>query len=135
MSTTGATNYDETLMDIEEKLGLVPGFMTALPEDDLVQEWPTFERYVLGESEIPPKYRELIGLAAAANIKCPYCQAFHAGAAELHGATDEELSETAMLAGMTARWSAMIHAQNYDHGTFMREFEQIGAHLQHQQSD
>jgi AhpD family alkylhydroperoxidase len=123
-------NYEETHRDIETTIGLVPGFMEALPEEDLVHEWPTFKNYVLGESEVPPKYRELIGLAVAANIKCPYCQAFHKGAAQLHGATDEELSEVAVLAGLTARWSAMIHAQNYDYDTFMEEFEQIGAFLQ-----
>ncbi len=115
-------------------IGLVPGFMEALPEEDLVHEWPTFKNYVLGESEVPPKYRELIGLAVAANIKCPYCQAFHKGAAQLHGATDEEMSEIAVLAGLTARWSAMIHAQHYDYDTFMGEFEQIDSFLQEGQA-
>jgi AhpD family alkylhydroperoxidase len=90
------------------------------------------ERYVLGESEIPAKYRELMGLAVAANIKCPYCQHFHASAAKLHGATDAELAETGALASQTARWSAMIHVQGYDLDTFEAETERIGGHLQKQ---
>lgn len=130
MATTTTVNYGETLADIEATIGLVPGFMEALPEEDLVHEWPTFKKYVLGESAIPPKYRELIGLAVAANIKCPYCQAFHQGTAQLHGATDEEFSEIAVLAGLTARWSSMVHAQHYNYETFMEEFEQIGSFLQ-----
>jgi alkylhydroperoxidase/carboxymuconolactone decarboxylase family protein YurZ len=69
-----------------------------------------------------------------ATLKCPYCQAFHRGAAELHGATDEELAEVGLLAGLTARWSAMIHAQHYDYDTFVEEFERIGAFLQEQQA-
>ncbi len=132
MATTSATGYRETLEDIESTIGIVPGFMATLPEDDLVHEWPVFKQYVLGESTIPPKYRELMGLAVAASLKCPYCQAFHKGAAQLHGATEEELSEVAVLAGLTSRWSSMIHAQNYDYDTFVEEFEQIGAFLQEQ---
>lgn len=129
MAVTTERTYDETLDDIEQTLGQVPGFMAALPEDDLVSEWPQFKKYTVGETEIPGKYRELIGLAVAANIKCPYCQAFHTGAAKLHGATDAELEELTYLAGHTARWSSMLHAQNYDYDTFVQETEEIGAFL------
>ncbi len=135
MATTSVPNYEETITDIEENMGAVPGFMAALPEQDLVHEWPVFKQYILGETEIPPKYRELMGLAVAANIKCPYCQAFHRATSQLHGATEEELSEVAVLAGLTARWSAMIHAQNYDLDTFEEELEQVGAHLQNQPAE
>lgn len=123
-------NYEETLEDIEKTLGIIPGFMEALPENVLVQEWPLFKTYNFGETEIPAKYRELMGLAVAANIKCPYCQLFHREAAKMNGATDEELAETAFLASYTARWSAIIHAQHYDYETFKDEFEQIGEYLQ-----
>ena len=122
-------DYEDTLRDIQSMLGLVPGFMKALPKDVLMNDWPLFKKYTLGESKIPAKYREFIGLAVAANIKCPYCQYFHTGAAKLRGATDEELAELDFLASYTARWSAMIHAQNYDYDTFEKETDQIGAHL------
>jgi AhpD family alkylhydroperoxidase len=121
--------YEDTLKDIEETLGIVPGFMKALPKDVLIHDYPLWKKYSLGESKIPAKYRELMGLSAAANIKCPYCQLMHRGVAQLHGATDEELSEAAYLASLTARWSAMIHAQHYDYDTFARETDQIGKHL------
>ncbi len=58
----------------------------------------------------------------------------HTGMARLHGATDEEISEVAYLASLTARWSAMIHAQNYDYEVFKREVEQVGEHLQKKMS-
>jgi AhpD family alkylhydroperoxidase len=124
--------YEETREAVEERLGMVPGYFEALPDQDLVNEWPNFERYALDETEIPAKYKELIGLAVAANIKCPYCQSFHTEAARLHGATDAELAEVSFLASWTARYSALIHAQNYDLSTFERELEQIGTHLQEQ---
>jgi AhpD family alkylhydroperoxidase len=126
--------YEDTLEDIESTLGIVPGFMKALPREVLVQEWPLFKKYNFEETEIPAKYRELMGLSVAANIKCPYCQLFHKGAAQMNGATEEELAETAFLASYTARWSAFIHAQHYDYETFKKEFEQIGEHLQRKMS-
>ncbi len=122
--------YEDTLEDMRKSLGIVPGFMKALPRDVLENEWPSFKKYTLGESEVPGKYRELIGLAVAANIKCPYCQFFHMSAAKMQGASEKELAELAFLASYTARWSAMIHAQHYDYNTFVKETEEIGAHLQ-----
>lgn len=122
-------DYNQTVDDIGKTLGIVPGFMKALPKDVLVQEWPLFKQYTLGESKVPGKYRELMGLAVAANIKCPYCQYFHLQAAKLMGASEEELAELDYLASYTSRWSAMIHAQNYDYDTFKEETDQIGAHL------
>lgn len=113
--------YENTLKDIEKTLGMVRGFMKALPKEVLVQEWPLFKKYNFEETEIPAKYRELMGLAVAANIKCPYCTLFHKGAAMMNGATEEELAETAFLASYTARWSAIIHAQHYDYDTFAKD--------------
>jgi len=121
--------YEDTLKDIETTLGLVPGFMKALAEDVLIQEWPLMKKYVLGESKIPPKYRELIGLAIAANTRCPYCTLFHTGAAQLYGASEDELQEIYFLASYTGRWSTMLFAQQYDLEKFTEEFNKISAHL------
>ena len=121
--------YEDTLKDVQKSLGIVPGFMKALSQDVLIHDWPLFKKYTLGESKIPAKYRELMGLAVAANIKCPYCQLFHKSAAQLYGATIEEFAEISFLASYTSRWSAMIHAQNYSYETFAKETEQIGQYL------
>jgi AhpD family alkylhydroperoxidase len=121
--------YEDTLKDIQKSFGIVPGFMKALPRDVLIHDWPLMKKYTLGESKIPAKYRELMGLAVAANIKCPYCQLFHKSAAQLYGATPEEFAEIAFLASYTSRWSSMIHAQHYPYETFERETQQIGEHL------
>lgn len=126
------STYEETMSDIEETLGIVPGFLDALSDGDLVNEWPTMKKYLVSQTEIPEKYRELIGLAVAANIKCPYCEHFHKGAAELQGASEEELEELFFLASYTSRYSSIIHAQNYDMDTFEEEVEQIAEHFQQQ---
>jgi AhpD family alkylhydroperoxidase len=121
--------YEDTLKDIQKSFGIVPGFMKGLPQDVLIHDWPLMKKYTLGESNIPAKYRELMGLAVAANIKCPYCQLFHMSVAKMVGATAEELAEIAFLASYTSRWSSMIHAQHYSYETFAKETEQIGQYL------
>ena len=70
MAASSATGYEEALQDIEETFGIVPGWLEGLPAEDLVHEWPLNKRYLAGEWERPPKYRVLIGLAVAANVKC-----------------------------------------------------------------
>jgi AhpD family alkylhydroperoxidase len=119
-------DYEDTLGDIKKTMGFVPGFFKALPEDVLMNDWELMKKYQYGESVIPPKYREMIGLAVAANLKCPYCQLMHLSMAKGLGATEEELSELAFLASFTSRWSAMIHAQNYDLEKFKEEAARIG---------
>jgi len=120
--------YEDTLEDIKQTFGIIPGFMKAIPKDVVIQEWPLMKKYQLGESKIPAKYRELIGLAIAANIKCPYCTLMHTAMAEGYGATKDELAEVAFLASLTSRWSAMLHALRYDYETFAKEVRQIGEH-------
>ena len=123
-------SYEQTTKDIEATIGALPGFMKeGLPQDALVQMWPIMKKYVLGQSTIPPKFREMIALASAAAMKCPYCQAFHRGAARMYGATEEELQEVGTLVGQTAFWSSVLHARNYDVNTFLKEFQAIGEHL------
>ena len=122
-------DYEDTLVDIQRSFGFVPGFMKGLPQDVLIHDWPLMKKYTLGESKLPSKYRELMGMAVAANIKCPYCQLFHTSVAKMVGATPEELAEVAFLASYTSRWSSMIHAQHYDYDTFAKETEQIGKYL------
>ena len=51
--------------------------MKALPEEVPVHDCILFEKYNFEKTEIPEKYRELMGLAMAANIKCPYCPLMH----------------------------------------------------------
>lgn len=126
------TDYSEAKADLEATFGMVPPPLDSIPEDDAVQEWPTFKKYTVGESEIPPEYRELMGLVVAANLKCPYCVHFHRNAAKMHGATDAQVEEAYSLASFTARYSAMLHAQEYDLDTFKEKFQQIADHLQEQ---
>lgn len=132
-----ATQEPETDVEqqIKDTFGLVPGPLAVIPEDDRDAEWPTFEKYTVGESEIPPKYRELIGLAVSANIKCPYCTHFHRKAAQMHGASEAELEEAQSLSSFSTRYSTMLHASEYDIEQFKVEMAQMADHLESQASD
>ncbi|WP_255171523.1 carboxymuconolactone decarboxylase family protein [Natrononativus amylolyticus] len=132
MATQQPQSYEETVTDIENTFGILPGYLGALPEQDLVNEWPNLKRFLFGETELDPKIRELVGLAVAAAIGCEFCRHFHRGAAQLHGATDEELAELSFLASYTPRYSALIQAQDYDIETFRDETAQIADHLRTQ---
>ncbi len=129
---TMTETYGETVTDIEEHLGLLPGYLEALPEQALVNEWPNLKRFLFGETVIDPQTRELVGLAVAAAIGCEFCRHFHKGAAQLHGVTEEELSELFFLASYTPRYSALIQAQDYDIDVFKDEVAESAAYLQEQ---
>ena len=127
-------SYNQTRTDMEQTFGSFPGFFNGVPQDVMVQMWPIMKKYIFGQSTIPPKYREMIGLAVAATLKCPYCETFHRGAAKMHGATDEELAEVGAITGQTSFWSSVLHAQNYDVNTFLKEFQAMGEKLSKKQS-
>jgi AhpD family alkylhydroperoxidase len=61
------------------------------------------------DGAIPRKYRELIAIAVAATIQCPYCLEAHAKAAKAAGATREEVAEAALLAAALRAGGAATH--------------------------
>ena len=124
----------EVEADIRETLGTVPGFFGGLPEAVFEHEWQSFKSLQLSETAIPNKYKELIGLAVSGATRCRYCVYFHREAAKLFGATDEEITEAALVAKNTMGWSTYLNAVQYDYDTFVREFDDIAAHVRSQMS-
>lgn len=119
--------------EIEEALGQVPTFFKQMPEDSLKGEWALFQRYVLNdETAIPPKYKELIGVAVAAAMQCWYCSNFHQGVAGLHGASEKEIQEANLLAKFAAGWSKYFNGSLYDRDLFLKELSEVGAYLSNQ---
>jgi AhpD family alkylhydroperoxidase len=115
--------------EMKEMLGLVPSFFGRIPEDYLDFEWELFKRLELGETRIPNKYKELMGIALHAETKCHYCTLFHTEAAKLFGATDEEIQEAVHYAKMSLGWSAYLNGIRQDYDQFAEELARIGEHL------
>jgi AhpD family alkylhydroperoxidase len=107
--------------DIEETFGFVPTFMKSIPDSTIEHEWALFKKIQLGESSIPHKYRELIGLGLSAVSKCSYCTLYHTEMAKLFGATDEEIEEAVHYAKASAGWSAYVNGMQVDYNRFKEE--------------
>jgi AhpD family alkylhydroperoxidase len=110
-------------------LGQVPSFFDHIPDRFLDQEWQLFRDLEFGDTLIPNKYKELIGVAVHSGTKCRYCTMFHTEAARLFGASDEELQEAVHYAKHTVGWSAYLNGMQQDFEEFQRELSQIGEHL------
>jgi AhpD family alkylhydroperoxidase len=119
--------------DIEATLGLVPEFFRQVPDYLLPSEWASFKSLQLSdETAIPNKYKELIGLAVSGATRCRYCAYFHTEAARLFGATEDEITETALISKNTMGWSTYLNTLQFDYDKFVEEFDQIVAHVREQ---
>jgi len=129
MATTTMRRRAEIESEIKDSLGLVPHFFSQIPDGLLDAEWQIFKTLELGETLIPNKYKELIGVAVHAETKCRYCTLFHTEAAKLFGATDEEIQEAVHYAKYTVGWSVYLNGMREDLDMFAAELAQIGEHL------
>jgi AhpD family alkylhydroperoxidase len=119
--------------EIEETLGLVPEFMRRVPDYLLPTEWASFKNLQLSDqTAIPNKYKELMGLAVSGATRCRYCAYFHTEAARLFGASEDEITETALIAKNTMGWSTYLNTLQFDYDEFVAEFDKIAAHVREQ---
>ena len=122
--------------EIEETLGIVPEFFKVVPDYLIGSEWESFKNLQLSDqTAIPNKYKELIGLGVSAATRCRYCVHFHTEAARLFGATEEEIVEASLMAKATMGWSTYLNAMAFDYDDFVREFDQIAAHVRAQMGE
>ena len=128
-----AESHDDVHREIEETLGLVPGMFDRMPDYLLPTEWASFKSLELSDqTAIPNKYKELIGLAVSGATRCRYCCYFHTEAARLFGATEDEITETALIAKNTMGWSTYLNTLQFDYDEFTQEFDQVTAHVRRQ---
>ena len=62
----------DILNDIQATLGIVPGWLGDMPDRALEDEWNTMKGFVLVDTALPVKTKALIGLGAAAALRCHY---------------------------------------------------------------
>jgi AhpD family alkylhydroperoxidase len=122
----------EVEADIQQTLGLVPFMFSAVPDYLIDSEWESFKALTLSETAIPNKYKELIGLGISGATRCRYCAYYHAEAARLFGASEEEITEAALMAKNTMGWSTYLNTLQFDYDEFTREFDQAAAHFREQ---
>lgn len=119
-----------TYADIEKTLGIVPTFFKRFPAESIPGAWEEFKSLQLNPStEVSGKYKELIGLAVAAQIPCSYCVYFHTEAARLNGATEQEVSEAIAMAALTRHWSTVLNGALIPEPEFRKQAGEIFAYL------
>lgn len=123
-------NYEETLKDIENTLGLVPIFMKTLPRDFLIREWPLFKIYSFEKKKILSKYRERISSATTASMRCPYCVLFNVGLSHMNSATDDGFEEVTFLTNYIERGSAIFSIQHNGYNKFKKKPDKTLEYLQ-----
>jgi AhpD family alkylhydroperoxidase len=126
-------NRQEVYKDIEGMFGFVPSFLKAVPDSSLELEWKLMKRVQFDEGPIPNKYRELIGLATAAVMKCRYCALFHTEVAKLNGATDAEIEDAVHFAKSSAGWSTYLNGLQIDYDQFRDEVKRAADYVRSQQ--
>jgi len=121
--------------EVEATLGQVPSWVRSMPEAALGGFWSFMRDFELAETKIPNKYKELIGLGVSGATRCKYCALFHTEAAKLFGATDEEIAEASMMAGLTMCASTFLNAQQTDYDEFRKETVEIAEFVKKQQKE
>lgn len=68
-----------------------------------------FDQAAFKPGAISVKHKELMAVAVALTTQCPYCIELHSQKAKQAGATDQELTETALVAAAIRAGGAMTH--------------------------
>jgi AhpD family alkylhydroperoxidase len=108
--------------DIKNTLGFVPGFLSVMPDSALPGAWQEMKSLQMNpNTALPPKVKELIGLAVAAQVPCKYCTYAHTEFAKLGGATKNEIGEAVVMAALTRHWSTVLQGFQTDLAKFKGE--------------
>ena len=68
-----------------------------------------FDKAAWAEGAIPKKYKELMAIAVALTIQCPYCIELHVGRARESGASEPEIAETVLAAAALRAGGGLRH--------------------------
>lgn len=126
---------ETTRAEIKSMLGFVPGFFAAVPDVALPGAWQEFKNLQLNpNTALPPKIKELIGLAVASQVPCKYCIYAHTQFAKLGGASDAECGEAVIGASLTRHWSTVLQGQQIDLAKWRAEIATAVAHAKNMMS-
>lgn len=128
-ATTAANVIDDAksaYADIEKTYGSVPMFIKMFPQQGIAGAWKTLKAAELNpESELGIRYKELIGLAVAAQTSCKECIYYHTEAAKANGASTEEIKEALAMSSLTRLMSTVLNGNQVNDKIFKREVQQV----------
>lgn len=124
---------EATYKDIKKTLGILPTFLKTYPQNGVSGAWEEMKTLQLNnQTAIPGKYKELIGLAVAAQIPCQYCIYFHGEAAKLNQASDKEIKEAIAVAALSRHWSTWFNGMMLDEAVFKNDVSKMMSYARSQ---
>jgi AhpD family alkylhydroperoxidase len=116
----------DTLKEIEQMTGFVPGFARVIPSALLPSWWQTAKDFEMNpQTALDAKTKELIGLAVAAQIPCEFCVIYHTEAAHAAGASDEQIREAVGMAAITRESSTLLNGLQIDKAQFRKDIDRL----------
>ncbi len=120
---------EDVHLEMKDMFGTVISFVDQIPDEFIDSEWDLMKRVQFGETLIPNKYKELMGLVVSAVTRCRYCALFHTEAARLNGATDAEIEEALHYTKLVQGWSIYINGLQIDYEEFADEVRGVVEHV------
>ncbi len=129
-TATIATSPDEVYADIRKTWGFVPSFMRQFPRNGVAGAWQAAKGLELSDkTELPMKYKSLIGLAVSSQASCKQCVIFTKAMAKKAGASDIEINEAIAMASLTRFWSTILNGNEVENAAFRSNTDQIISHV------
>ncbi|MGH8992517.1 MAG: carboxymuconolactone decarboxylase family protein [Acidimicrobiia bacterium] len=115
--------------DIRRVLGSVPSLFERVPDEFLPAEWELTKRLQLGGTLIPNRHKDLISLAVAAAVRCPYGLIIHRELGRIHGVTEAEMAEAVHLTRVVCGLGVQLAGLEIDVPTFAAEVQKMTAYM------
>ena len=125
---TGSSDAQKAREEMNAALGPVPSWVQALPEHRQGAAWELMKAQGNPDAPIPPKYRELIEPAVAAQIPCQYCVYAHTQRAQRLGASEAEIGDALGASAYARYFSTLLNGTQPTMEDFKAQFEGMAAH-------
>jgi AhpD family alkylhydroperoxidase len=107
---------EDWLKAINQEYGRVPLIFERMAErPEVLISHLLYKGAVTSTSTLNPKLVELISLAVGSALKCRHCVDYHIRAALKKGATNDEILEVILIAGLTANAAVLANAYRVMH--------------------
>jgi AhpD family alkylhydroperoxidase len=117
---------EQTLKDIEQTAGFVPGFFRNVSDAELPSFWLAMKTFQMNpNTALDNKTKELIGLAVASQIPCQYCIYFHTEAARANGASEQQIREAVGMSAVVRMASTVINGTQVDNVQFRKDVQRM----------
>lgn len=116
---------DAIYADVKQVFGLVPEFITRIPDSTLENDWGNIKALLFSNTALPIKEKYLTCLAVAASQQDLYCVYFFRGAAKLAGATEDELNEAGRIGMLIIGFGTLFAATGLTHTEFRKENDTV----------